>query len=91
MDKILACLAIVTIAGLCFAHQEYHITVNKHRENKSMNEPTIVKSGAYTIVQTGNNHINVYRDERMIFHATCKVKKTEKELIDMLKMFEGER
>ena len=43
-------------------------------------KPTVVEHGEYTIVQCTNNHIQVYRDGRMVMHSSCTSKLTEEEL-----------
>ncbi len=39
-----------------------------------------VTVGEYTIVQTSNNHIHVYKGERMVLHISCTEKKSKWEL-----------
>ena len=47
-----------------------------------------VMKGEYLIIQSGyNNHIHIYKNGKMICHANCNVKKSEKELIDFLEEF----
>ena len=39
-----------------------------------------VTVGEYTIVQASNNHIHVYKGERMVLHISCTKKKSKREL-----------
>lgn len=51
-------------------------------------KPTVVEHEGYKIVQCTNNHIQIYKDDRIIMHASCTKKMTEEELkkyIDFLK------
>ena len=42
-------------------------------------KPTEVQCGEYTVVQNTNNHIHIYKDDSMVMHIQCTVKKTEEE------------
>ncbi len=41
---------------------------------------TVVKVGEYTVVQATNNHISIYENGKLVYHAACTKKKTEVEL-----------
>ena len=49
---------------------------------------TVVEKGEYTIVQRSNNHVHIYKDGRMIYHASCTKKMTAKELLDHVVLLE---
>ena len=34
----------------------------------------------YVVSQTSNNHVMIFKNKEMVFHASCTKKKTEKEL-----------
>lgn len=51
-------------------------------------KPTVVEHNGYTIVQATNNHIQIYKDDQIILHASCTKKMTEEELkqqVDLIK------
>lgn len=52
---------------------------NMLKENDMSNE-TSVTVGAYTVIQSSNHHIHIYKDGRMVMHASCAKKMTEEEL-----------
>ena len=52
------------------------------------NEETVIEKGKYTIAQCSNNHVHIYKDGRMIYHASFNEKLTEKELLDLVSMLE---
>ena len=58
---------------------------------KKANEPTVVHHEGYTIVQCTNNHIQIYYDGRLVFHASCTKKMTEDELKGYVAMLERSR
>lgn len=64
-----------------FCGKEYEWVEGKYK-------PTIVEVGDYTIVQTTNKHIHIYKGERMVMHSSCTKKKTEDELRQMVADFE---
>lgn len=49
---------------------------------------TIVSVGEYTVVQTTNNNIHIYKGERLVMHSICTKKKTEDELKEMVAHYE---
>lgn len=65
-----------------FCKKEYEWVEGKHKD-------TIVNVGEYTVVQCTNNHIHIYKGERMVVHASCTKKKTEEELREMVAHYEG--
>ena len=64
-----------------FCNREYEWVEGKHKA-------TIVNVGEYTVVQCTNNHIHIYKDGRMVMHASCTKKKTEDELKEMVSAYE---
>lgn len=64
-----------------FCNKEYEWGDDKYKE-------TIVNVGEYTVVQFTNNHIHVYKGERMVRHASCTKKMTEEELKEMVAHYE---
>ena len=64
-----------------FCGEEYKWVESKHKD-------TIVTEGDYTIVQTTNNHIQMYKGERLVYHAACTEKQTEDELKGFVKYYE---
>lgn len=52
------------------------------------NEETVIEKGEYTIVQCSNNHVHIYKDGRMIYHASCNKKMTKNELLDHFGLLE---
>ena len=64
-----------------FCNKPYEWVEGKHKE-------TIVTVGEYTVVQATNNHIHIYKGERMVLHASCTKKKTEDELKEMVSHYE---
>lgn len=47
-------------------------------------DETIVNMGEYTAVQCTNNHIHIYKGNKMVLHSSCTEKKTEDDLREML-------
>ena len=64
-----------------FCGKEYE-WVDKSKDRK-------VEVGEYTVVQTSNNNIHIYKGERMVFHASCTKRKSEIELKDMVGYYES--
>ena len=51
--------------------------------------PTIVEVGDCKVIQTSNNHIQIYNGEgRLVYHATCTKKMTKEQLIEEYKFYE---
>lgn len=50
-------------------------------------KPTEVQCGEYTVVQNTNNHIHIYKDDSMVMHIQCTVKKTEEELREEVEFY----
>lgn len=66
-----------------FAYEKDHcVFCGKEYEwvEGSGGEPTIIEHNGYTIVQCTNNHIQIYKDGRIVMHASCTKKMTEEEL-----------
>lgn len=40
----------------------------------------VVEVGDFTVIQTTNNNIHIYKDNRLVYHASCVKKMTEDEL-----------
>lgn len=51
-------------------------------------KPTVIEEGEYTVVQSTNNHIQVYKEGRMVMHSSCTKKKSEQELREMIGLYE---
>ena len=64
------------------AYEEDHCIFCKKRYKwvDGKYKPTIVEHEGYVAVQSTNNHITVYKDDKMVIHSSCRVKKTEEEL-----------
>lgn len=43
-------------------------------------KPTVIEHEGYTIIQETNNHIQIYKDNHLVMHASCTKKMTEEEL-----------
>lgn len=41
----------------------------------------------YKISQSSNNHVSIFKDEKMVFHASCSVKYKEENLKEILKFY----
>lgn len=54
-------------------------------------EPTVVEHNGYTIIQCTNNHIQIYKDGRIVMHASCTKKMTEEELKEQVAFLEDLR
>lgn len=65
-----------------FCGKPYEYVEGKHK-------PTIVEEDEYTIVQATNNHIQIYKDGRMVMHMSCRKKKTEDELRSTIELYES--
>lgn len=67
--------------GCCFCGKPYKYVDGEY-------QPTKVIKGEYTVVQSTNNHIAIYRNERMVMHiAACK-KFTKDELLKEIDRYE---
>lgn len=51
-------------------------------------KPTEVQCGEYTVVQSTNNHVHIYKDGSLVMHSQCTVKKTEEELRKQVEFYE---
>lgn len=58
----------------------------KWYEPKGLPKPTVVEQDGYRVVQATNNHISVFKDDVLVLHSSCKVKRTKDELIEHLEM-----
>ena len=55
-------------------------------------KPTVVEVDGYKVVQGSNNHINIFTaDGRLVYHASCIVRKSEAELIELFRFYEDLR
>ncbi len=61
----------------CFCGKEYEWVEGKYK-------PTKVAVGNYTVIQSTNNHISIYKNGDTISHISCNKKLTEQELKDMI-------
>ena len=50
--------------------------------------PVKVSKGDYTVIQSTNNHISLYKNGKLIMHAQHNQKKTEKELLEEIDSYE---
>ena len=63
-----------------FCKKEYK-WVDKSKSRK-------VTVGEYTVVQASNNHIQIIKDGRMVFHASCTKQQSEEELKEYIAFYE---
>lgn len=61
----------------------------KHEWVEGKQKDTVLTVGEYTVVQTGNNHISISKDGRMVMHINCTEKCTEEELKNMVSFCEA--
>lgn len=54
-------------------------------------KPTVVDHEGYKIVQCTNNHIQIYKDDRIVYHASCRKKMTEDELKEQVEFLKAIR
>lgn len=62
--------------------------VKKRKCGDGTLEPKVLHHNGYKIIQCTNNHIQIYKDDRIVYHASCNKKMTEDELkeqVDFLK------
>ncbi len=52
-------------------------------------QPTRVSKGDYTVVQSTNNHISLYKNGELVQHAQQDQKKTEEELLEYIGFYEN--
>ena len=67
-----------------FCGKKYEWVEGKHK-------PTVVEHNGYTIIQCTNNHIQIYKDGRIVMHASCTKKMTEDELREQVAFLEDIR
>lgn len=60
--------------GCCFCHKPYIWVEGDH-------QPIKITQGEYTIVQSTNNHIMLYKNGSVIMHGACYKKLSEEELL----------
>ena len=65
---------------LAYEHDHCVFCGKKYEWVEGKIKPTVVEHEGYTIVQCTNNHIQVYKDNRLVLHASCNKKMTEDEL-----------
>ena len=76
------------------AYEEDHCVFcgKKYKWVEGEYKPTVVVGqDGYTAVQSTNNHIIVYKDDQMVMHSSCDVKKTEDELREHIEFVKGLR
>lgn len=61
----------------CFCGKPYKWTDGEFK-------PTEVRRGEYTVIQSTNNHISIYKSDELISHINCNKKKSEEELTELL-------
>lgn len=53
-------------------------------------KPKEIQVEGYTVVQSTNNHIQIYDEtDKMVFHASCNKKLTEQELAEQVKFYKN--
>ena len=63
------------------AYEKYFcVFCEKEYEWVDKSKDRVVTVGDYTIVQTSNNHIQVYKGERMIMHVPCTKRMSKRKL-----------
>ena len=67
-----------------FCGKKYEWVEGKH-------QPTVVEHNGYTVIQCTNNHIQVYKDGRLCYHASCTKKMSVDELKMQAEMIDGIR
>lgn len=67
-----------------FCGKKYEWVEGKH-------QPTVVEHHGYTMIQCTNNHLQLYKDGRIVMHASCKKKMTVDELKEQVEFFEQVR
>lgn len=67
-----------------FCGKKYEWVEGKHK-------PTVVEHNGYTIIQCTNNHIQIYKNGRIVMHASCTEKKTVEELKEQVAFLESMR
>lgn len=65
----------------CFCGKEYEWVEGEFK-------PTIVEEGDYTVIQSTNNHISIYKGDDIVSHINCTKKCTEAELKELINEFE---
>lgn len=64
-----------------YAYEKDHcVFCKKEYKWVGKSKERIVVEGDYTIVQASNNHIHVYKGERMVLHVSCTKKKSKRKL-----------
>lgn len=76
-----------------FAYEKDHCTFcgKKYEWVEVKHKPTVVNHNGYTIIQSTNNHIQIYKDGRIVMHASCTKKMSTEELKDQVKFLEEMR
>ena len=68
--------------GCCFCGKPYEYVDGECK-------PKEVSKGEYTVVQSTNNHINVYKNGSLVFHADCAAPRSEAELLALIDGYTG--
>lgn len=66
----------------CFCGEEYEWVEGEFK-------PTTVEQGDYTVVQSTNNHISIYKGDDLVSHISCTKKCAETELKGLIKDLEA--
>ena len=48
-----------------------------------------IVQGEYTVVQTYNNHVHIYKGKELVCHMNCDKKMTETELAELIDFYEN--
>ncbi len=75
------------------AYEEDHCVFcgKKYKWVEGKVKPTVVEHNGYTIIQCTNNHIQIYKDNRIVMYASCTKKMTEDELKQQVAFLENMR
>ena len=73
-----------------FAFEKDHCKFcgKKYERVEGKHNPTVIEHNGYTIVQCTNNHIQIYKDGRIVYHASCTKKMTDDELREQVTFLE---
>lgn len=75
------------------AYEEDHCVFcsKKYEWVEGKQQPMVVEHNGYTIIQCTNNHIQIYKNGRIVMHASCTEKKTVEELKEQVAFLESMR
>ena len=73
-----------------FAFEKDHCVFcgKKYEWVEGEHKATVVEHNGYTIVQCTNNHIQIYKNGRIVYHASCTKKMTDDELREQVTFLE---